>query len=69
MTDPTLIPLWLALDVANFTKLSERTVFTLTKNGVIPCIRLGHSVRYRPAAVREALQKLEGGKSDECVPD
>ena len=63
MTNPTLIPegFWLARDVAKFTKLSERTVFTLTKDGVIPCIRLGHSVRYRPAAVVEALRKLEGG--------
>lgn len=53
--------LWLARDVARFTKLSERTVFTLTKDGVIPCVRLGRSVRYRPAAVLEALRKLESG--------
>jgi excisionase family DNA binding protein len=63
MTDPTLIPeeLWLARDVAKFAKLSERTIFTLTADGVIPCIRLGRSVRYRPAAVMEALRKLESG--------
>lgn len=63
MTDPTLIPeeLWLAREVAKFTKLSERTVFMLTQDGVIPCIRLGRSVRYRPAAVMEALRKLESG--------
>ena len=63
MTDPTLISeeleLWLARDVAKVTKLSERTVFTLTQDGVIPCIRLGRSVRYRPAAVLDALRKLE----------
>ena len=63
MSEPTLIPeeLWLARDVAKVTKLSERTVFTLTQDGVIPCIRLGRSVRYRPAAVMEALRKLESG--------
>ena len=65
MPNPTLISeeleLWLARDVAKVTKLSERTVFTLTQDGVIPCIRLGRSVRYRPAAVMEALRKLESG--------
>ena len=63
MTDPTLIPeeLWLARDVAKFTKLSERTIFTKTADGTLPCIRIGHSVRYRPAAVMEALRKLESG--------
>ena len=62
MIDPAL---WLARDVAKFTKLSERTIFTLTADGTIPAIRLGRSVRYRPAAVMEALRKLEGGKHDE----
>lgn len=57
--------LWLARDVAKFTKLSERTIFTLTADGTIPAIRLGRSVRYRPAAVMEALRKLEGGPRDE----
>lgn len=56
--------LWLAREVAKFTKLSERTVFTLTQDGVIPCIRLGRSVRYRPAAVLEALRKLESGVAE-----
>ena len=56
--------LWLARDVAKFTRLSERTVFTFTQDGVIPCIRLGRSVRYRPAAVMEALRKLEGGRHE-----
>ena len=56
--------LWLARHVAKFTKLSERTVFTLTQDGVIPCIRLGRSVRYRPAAVMEALRKLESGVAE-----
>lgn len=53
--------LWLARDVARFTKLSERTVFTLTQDGTIPAVRLGRSVRYRPSAVMEALRKLESG--------
>lgn len=63
MTDPTpnLDELWLAREVARFTKLSERTIFTMTANGTLPAIRIGRSVRYRPAAVMEALRKLEGG--------
>jgi len=58
MIDPTL---WLARDVAKFMKLSERTVFTMTANGTLPAVRIGRSVRYRPAAVMEALAKLEKG--------
>lgn len=58
---PNMEELWLARDVAKFTKLSERTVFTLTQDGTIPAVRLGRSVRYRPAAVMEALRKLESG--------
>ena len=63
MPNPTLISedLWLARDVAKFTKLSERTIFTMTANGTLPAIRLGRSVRYRPAAVMDALRKLESG--------
>ena len=63
MTDPTLVPdeLWLARDVATFMKLSVRTIYTFTQDGTIPCVRIGRSVRYRPAAVMEALRKLEGG--------
>ena len=63
MTDPTpnLDELWLAREVARFTKLSERTIFTMTANGTLSAIRIGRSVRYRPAAVMEALRKLEGG--------
>ncbi len=59
--NPKLEELWLARDVARFTRLSERTVFTLTQDGTIPAVRLGRSVRYRPAAVMEALRKLESG--------
>ena len=58
MIDQTL---WLARDVAKFMQLSERTVFTMTANGTLPAVRIGRSVRYRPAAVMEALAKLEKG--------
>lgn len=58
---PAIDVLWVVRDVAKLMKLSERTVFTLTQEGVIPCIRLGRSVRYRPDAVMEALRKLESG--------
>ncbi len=41
--------------------ISERTLWSLTDDGTIPCIRLGRSVRYDLAVLREwvAKQRLE----------
>ena len=61
---PNMEGLWLGRDVAEYMKLSERTIFTMTANGTLPAIRIGRSVRYRPAAVMEALRKLEGGRDE-----
>jgi len=38
--------------------ISERHLSTLTKQGVIPCVRLGNSPRYPVDVVREALREL-----------
>lgn len=37
-----------------------RKLQELTRDGVIPCVRIGRRVLYRPEAVRAALAKLEG---------
>lgn len=34
------------LEVADLLGVSTRTVFTLTKKGELPSVRVGHSVRY-----------------------
>jgi excisionase family DNA binding protein len=36
-------------EAALATGLSERTLFSLTKSGKLPAVRIGGSVRYRPA--------------------
>ncbi|MCA9073677.1 MAG: helix-turn-helix domain-containing protein [Planctomycetaceae bacterium] len=39
-------------EAAQALSISERTLFTLTKNGTIPAVRLGRSVRYDVEALR-----------------
>jgi hypothetical protein len=40
-------------------RISERTLATLKKHGIIPAIKLRGSVRYHMPSVRAALLKLE----------
>ena len=47
-------------EAAEALSISERYLRSLTKAGTVPCIRLGRSVRYRPAEVEAALEKLQG---------
>jgi len=35
-------------DAANAMAISPRLLWTFTKNGAIPCVRIGRSVRYDP---------------------
>lgn len=46
-------------------RISERTLFTLTKTGQIPCVRFGRSVRYAPADLQRwiADQTTKGGEA------
>jgi excisionase family DNA binding protein len=39
--------------------VSQRHIINLTNKRMIPCIRLGRSVRYDSDAVQRALKKLE----------
>lgn len=39
--------------------ISERALWTLTKNGEIPHVRLGRRVMYRPESLREWLSARE----------
>ncbi len=42
---------------ANLLSVSPRHLHDLTKQRIIPCVRLGRSVRYSPQAVAAALEK------------
>lgn len=37
--------------------ISERHLVNLTKSGEVPCVRLGRSVRYRPADLQRAIEQ------------
>ena len=41
--------------------ISERTLWTLTDSGEIPCVRLGKCVRYRISILGAYLEAIEEG--------
>ena len=41
--------------------ISERTLWSLTDDGTIPCVRLGRSVRYDIEVLRAWVAKQPGG--------
>jgi len=53
-TEPQIEPLLLtARQAARALSISERTLATYTKSGLLPVVRIGHSVRYSPEALRD----------------
>ena len=44
--------------------LSPRALFSLTRKGAVPCIRLGKLVRYSPSALRRAFDGGEGSRDE-----
>jgi excisionase family DNA binding protein len=44
--------------------ISERTLWTLTAEGELPCVRIGKAVRYRPEALKEWAEAREKGGAD-----
>jgi excisionase family DNA binding protein len=44
--------LWTSREAAAAMSISERTLWSLTNRGDIPCIRIGRAVRYDPADIR-----------------
>jgi excisionase family DNA binding protein len=44
-------------DQAQQLGISARHLHDLTKQRLIPCVRLGRAVRYNPAAVAQAIEK------------
>ena len=57
--------LWTSREASRAMSISERTLWGLTKNGTIPCVKIGRSVRYDPDDIRAwiAIQKMVCGES------
>lgn len=55
--------LWTIKETAEALQISERTLHDLRKRGGLSPVRLGRSVRYRPADVEAYIDRLarEGG--------
>lgn len=45
-------------DAAKALAISARKLWQLTNRGAIPCVRIGRSVRYSPADLREWIDKI-----------
>lgn len=50
-----------ARDVANWLDISEWRVYDLVRQNLIPCVKMGRSIRFRPEAIE---RWLEQGGSD-----
>ena len=48
--------LWTRREAAAALSVSERTLWTLTDEGEIPCVRIRRSVRYDPMAIRSWIE-------------
>jgi excisionase family DNA binding protein len=57
-TEQTVEPMLLTVrQAAKVLSISERTLFTLTKGGDIPHVRIGRLVRYAPSALQDWIER------------
>jgi excisionase family DNA binding protein len=54
--------LWTVQEAARFLAVSESWVYTATRTGVLPAIRLGRVVRFDQAALRAWVRGERGGR-------
>jgi len=55
--------LWTARQTAEVLNVSERTVFTLTKSGKLPVVKIGErGIRYDPRDVRAWIEAAKRGQ-------
>jgi excisionase family DNA binding protein len=59
----TAIPgqLFTIKQVSELLQLSSRTIYSLTAAGDLPAVRIGRSVRYRPADLAAYVERLAQG--------
>lgn len=50
---------WTPAQAARALQVSERTLYTWTRDGLIPAIRVGRTVRYMPGEIRKRLEQLQ----------
>ena len=63
MNDSTITQLLLsARDAAKALSLCERTLWQLTKDGAIPCVRCGRRVLYDPRDLGQWIDRQKGGE-------
>ena len=55
-----------ASEVAEMLGVSTYQVYAWARLGVIPCVRLGRSVRFRLGALRAWMETQEGGAPERC---
>jgi excisionase family DNA binding protein len=48
--------LWTCREAAAALCISERTLWMLTNEGSLPCVRIGRAVRYDPADIRTWIE-------------
>lgn len=62
-TEPLKL-LWTCREAAKALGISERTLWTLTDEGILPCIRVRRIVRYDPEDIKRWIksQKTNGSK-------
>ena len=48
-------------DAAALLALCQRTLYTMTKAGLLPCVRVGKSLRYDPADLAAWVQRAKAG--------
>ena len=54
--------LWKSREAAAALCISERTLWKLTDEGKIPCVRIGRAVRYDPADIRSWIDSQKKAK-------
>jgi excisionase family DNA binding protein len=50
------VEILLPFEAAKYLRISERTLFTLTKTGAIPCSRVGRNKRYSRSTLKAFIE-------------
>ena len=64
-TKETIEPMLLTTrQTARMLAISERSLYSLTKAGDLPAVRIGRSVRYDPADIRAWIESAKKSETD-----
>ncbi len=55
-------------EAARLLSVSTRTVYVMTRDGRLPCVRIGRSVRYSPAQLANWIQAETAGPTVATTP-